>query len=137
MTSDSEKTREAPSGSPIAARLHSVVHASHGIWNLLRSEHNARIHAFATLVVVLAGWVLGIDRSEWIAVVLAMTLVWMAEALNTAVETLCDVVCPAEDPRIKKAKDVAAGSVLISAIGALAVGSFVFLPRLYCVVFVG
>jgi len=64
-----------------------------------------------------------------------MTLVWMAEAFNTAIETLCDVVCPEEDSRIKKAKDVAAGSVLISTIGALAVGCLVFLPRLFSILF--
>jgi len=133
VRSGSDGRRGASSGFSISARLQSVLHASHGISNLLQSEHNARIHVGATLLVVLAGWVFGIDRGEWIAVVLAMTLVWMAEAFNTAIETLGDVVCPEEDSRIKKAKDVAAGSVLISAIGALAVGCLVFVPRLFSI----
>jgi diacylglycerol kinase len=132
---DSEGRGCAQKGFSIAARLRSVRHASDGILDLLRTEHNARIHAIATLFVVLAGWGFGIDRGEWIAVVLAMTLVWMAEAFNTAVESLCDVASPEEDQRIKRAKDVAAGSVLISAMGALIVGCLVFLPRLCSALF--
>jgi diacylglycerol kinase (ATP) len=98
--------------------------------SLLRSEHNAWIHLAATILAIVLGLAFGIGREEWVAIVLAIALVWTAEAVNTAIEALCDVVSPDHDPRIKRAKDVAAGAVLFSAFGALGVGLLVFLPRL-------
>ena len=113
-----------------AARLQSFVYAARGIRTLLGSQHNAWIHVAATLIVVVAGCALGVARSEWLALVLAMTLVWSAEAFNTAVEFLSDAASPELHPLIEKAKDVAAGAVLICALGALVVGALVFVPHL-------
>jgi diacylglycerol kinase (ATP) len=76
------------------------------------------------LVVQLAAW-------EWVSVVLAMTIVWMAEALNTAIEFACDVVTREFHPTIKAAKDIAAGAVLAAASGAAMVGLIVFLPHIW------
>jgi diacylglycerol kinase (ATP) len=67
---------------------------------------------------------------EWVALVLAIVAVWTAEALNTAFEFLCDVASPQFHPLVAKAKDVAAGAVLICAAGALAIAAVVFAPRL-------
>jgi diacylglycerol kinase (ATP) len=114
----------------LRTRIESFGHAFRGIAGVIRSEHNAWIHAFATLVTIILAIGLDIDRGEWLAVVLAIAMVWSAEALNTAVEMLCDVVSPDHDPRVKKAKDAAAGAVLLSAMGALVVGILIFLPRL-------
>ena len=111
-------------------RIESFRHALRGFAQLLRSEPNAWIHAFATFLAISMGFALGISRGEWLAVVLAMALVWSAEALNTAIEALCDVVSPDHDPRIRIAKDAAACAVLLSALGALVVGLLVFVPRL-------
>jgi diacylglycerol kinase (ATP) len=96
---------------------------------MLVSQHNARIHAVATMVVVAGGIATKLDRYEWIAVVLAIVSVWTAEALNTALEFLCDVASPEFHPLVEKAKDVAAGAVLITAVGAVAVAAFVFGPH--------
>ena len=96
---------------------------------MLVSQHNARIHAVATVVVVAGGVATELDRYEWIAIVLAIVSVWTAEALNTAFEFLCDVASPEFHPLVEKAKDVAAGAVLISAVGAVAVAAFVFGPH--------
>jgi diacylglycerol kinase (ATP) len=114
----------------IGSRIDSFGHAFRGIGSLLVSERNAWIHVLATLVVVVAGLVLGIDRDEWWAVMLAIGLVWSAEAFNTAIEGLCDVVSPEDDPRIKRVKDMAAGGVLLAALAALGVGMLVFVPRI-------
>lgn len=97
---------------------------------MLRTERNARIHACATLLVVAFGFALGIGRFEWIALVLATALVWAAEGFNTAIEALCDVVSPEYHPGIERAKDVAAGGVLLAAFGALIVAVLVFGRRL-------
>jgi diacylglycerol kinase (ATP) len=114
----------------LRARSESFGHAFRGILSLIRSEHNARIHALATLLVIAFGIGLEIGRGEWLAVVLALALVWSAEAMNTAIEAVCDLISPDHDPRVKTAKDAAAGAVLLSSIGALIVGVLVFAPRL-------
>jgi diacylglycerol kinase (ATP) len=114
-----------------AARLRSFVYAGRGLWIVLSSQHNSWIHATATLLVVAAGVALGVSRLEWLALLLAMALVWSAEAFNTAIELVSDAAQPEFHPLIQKAKDVAAGAVLISALGALAVGALVFAPHLF------
>jgi diacylglycerol kinase (ATP) len=113
----------------VAARLRSFAHAGRGFRTMLLSQHNARIHAAATMVVVAGGVAIRLDRNEWIAVVLAIVSVWTAEALNTAFEFLCDVASPDFHPLVEKAKDVAAGAVLITALGAVAIAAFVFGPH--------
>lgn len=97
---------------------------------MLRSQHNAWVHAVATLAALAAGFLFGISTGEWLAITLAIVAVWTAEALNTAFESLCDVASPEFHPMVERAKDVAAGAVLISAIGAVVVALLVFGPRL-------
>jgi diacylglycerol kinase (ATP) len=111
-------------------RFQAFRYAFRGISEMLRTESNARIHALATIIVVALGLTLGISRFEWLAVVLAITAVWCAEGFNTAFEALCDVASPEFHPQVERAKDIAAGSVLITAIGAALVGIFVFGPHL-------
>jgi diacylglycerol kinase (ATP) len=111
-------------------RARSFRFAFRGIGMMLRSEINARIHALATVIVVAAGFGFGIDRAEWLAVILAITAVWSAEAFNTAIEALCDAVSQEERPQIGRAKDLAAGAVLLSAIGAAVIAAIVFGRRL-------
>ena len=101
---------------------------------MLRSESNARIHALATILVVGAGLACGIDRGEWLAVTLAIMAVWSAEGFNTAIEALCDLVSTETRPEIARAKDVAAGAVLVAAIGAAVIGVLVFGRRLLALV---
>lgn len=98
---------------------------------MLKSQQNARIHTFATIAVVIAGFVMKISSGEWCWLVLAVMAVWMSEALNTAFEFLADVASPEFHPLVKKAKDVAAGAVLISAIGAIVIGLIVFGPYVF------
>lgn len=110
------------------SRLASFPYAARGIGRLLK-EPNARIHLLATLVVVWAAALLHVSSLEWIALVFAIVLVFVAEALNTALEALADATIPEHHPLVGTAKDVAAGGVLIAAIGALVVGALVFVPR--------
>lgn len=119
----------------LAARLRSFVYAGRGVRTMLLSQHNAWVHAAAALVVFTAGVTLGVTRVEWMVLILAIVAVWTAEALNTALEFLCDVASPDFHPLVEKAKDVAAGAVLICAVGATAVGMLVFAP--YASKFIG
>jgi diacylglycerol kinase (ATP) len=111
-------------------RLRSVRHALEGIRLVLASQHNAWVHLGATILVVGAGVVLRLDRLEWCWIVAACVAVWVAEAFNTAFEFLCDVASPEFHPEVKKAKDVAAGAVLLTALGAVVIGVLVFGPHL-------
>lgn len=119
-----------PESFHVGARMRSVKYAVAGILEMLRGQHNARVHLVASVGVVLAGLLVGVTRLEWCILVLAMASVWVSEALNTAVEFLCDVASPDFHPLVKKSKDVAAGAVLLSAIGAAVIGLLVFVPYL-------
>ena len=113
----------------VQARARSFVYAGRGLRTMLLSQHNARIHAAATFAVIAAGVALQVSRLEWLCLILATVSVWTAEALNTALEFLCDVASPEFHPLVEKAKDVAAGAVLLCAIGAALVGLLVFSPH--------
>ena len=114
----------------IADRLRSFCFAIAGIFTVLKTQHNAWIHVVATVGVVVAGFLLKVSAAEWCGLVAAMVLVWMAECFNTAIEFLADVVSPEFHPLVKKAKNIAAGAVLMAAIGAVIIGLLVFLPHL-------
>ena len=111
-------------------RIRSFAYAFAGIATMLRSQHNAWIHAAATVAVCALGLILGLSTAEWCWIVLAIMSVWTAEALNTAFEFLADAASPEFHPLVKHAKDVAAGAVLIAAIGAVVIAVLVFTPHL-------
>lgn len=111
-------------------RLQSFACALQGLACLLRTQPNARVHLLATLLVCGAGWRVGLDRMEWLWIAVAITLVWSAEAFNTALEQLADVLHPERHPGIGRAKDLAASAVLVAAVGAAVIGLLVFVPHL-------
>lgn len=115
----------------VAARIRSFRYALNGIRLLLRSEHNARIHSVAAVGAVGAGFFFGISPAEWTAVVIVIALVFAAEAMNSSVEAICDHFSPGYDEAVGRAKDLAAGAVLISALAAVVVGLLIFIPKLY------
>lgn len=110
-------------------RLRSFGHAIRGIATLLQTQPNARIHALATILVAAAGAWFRLSPVEWALIALAVASVWVAEALNTALELLVDLASPSPHPLAGKAKDVAAAAVLIAAIGSVIVGALVFGPH--------
>jgi diacylglycerol kinase (ATP) len=114
----------------IDGRLKSVRCAFRGLVLMLRSQHNAWLHAFASICVLVVGGLCGLSGNEWCWIILAIMAVWTAEALNTALELLADVASPEFHPLVRMAKDVAAGGVLISAIGSVVIGLFVLGPPL-------
>ena len=114
----------------VLGRLRSVRYALAGIAFMLRTQHNAWLHLAATVTVIGAGIALRITPSDWRWIVVALVLVWVAEAMNTAFEHLCDVVSPQFHASVKLSKDIAAGAVLITALGAAALGAMIFLPYL-------
>lgn len=96
---------------------------------MIRCQHNAWIHAGATLTVLAAGLSLRVTAADWCWIILAISIVWTAEALNTAFEFLADAASPEFHPLVRDAKDVAAGAVLITAIAAAVIGVLIFWPH--------
>jgi diacylglycerol kinase len=98
---------------------------------MVASQQNAWIHAMATVAVGVLGLAVGLSTADWCWIVLAVVAVWTAEALNTALELLTDLASPAFHPLAGQAKDVAAGAVLMTALGAILIGLLVIGPRLW------
>jgi diacylglycerol kinase (ATP) len=115
----------------ITNRIKSFGFAFEGIITFFKTQHNAWIHAIAAVSVIVLGFVLKVNNTEWCLLANAIALVFISEMLNTAIEFLTDIVSPHYNPKAKKVKDVAAGAVLISAIAAVVTGLIVFLPKLW------
>ena len=115
----------------LRGRLESFGFALRGVAFVLRSQQNAWIHLGATVAVIGTALYLDLSRADWSWLVLAITGVWCAEILNTAMEQLADAVDSKPNPSIGRAKDAAAGAVLIAAMGAVAIGLMVLGPPLW------
>jgi diacylglycerol kinase (ATP) len=114
----------------LRGRIRSIAFASDGVWHLLRTQRNAWVHLAASALVIGGGSLLRLNQSDWCWLIVAMAAVWVAEALNTALELLADAACPQWHPLVGHAKDVAAGGVLLAAIAAAGIGTCVLGPRL-------
>lgn len=114
-----------------ATVANSFRYAIAGLRYLLWTQRNAKIHTAIGLIAVALGLVLGIDRYEWLTLTLTITIVLAAEGVNTAIEAAVDLASPSYHPLAKIAKDVGAGTVLLTAIAAVIVGMLLFLPHLW------
>ena len=109
-------------------RLQSFRYAATGIGFMLRYQHNAWIHLAISVAVCLTAWWFKVSAADWRWLVVAIVLVWVAEAMNTAFEYTCDVISPEFHISVEKAKDIAAGAVLICSGGAAVLGLLTFWP---------
>lgn len=116
-------------------RAQSFRYAFQGIVSMIRTEHNAWIHSFALVVSVVLGFLLDISMQEWITLIILIALVLAGEAFNSAIEALADHASDTVHPLIGKAKDLAAGGVLLLASAAFLVGCFIFLPKIFVLIF--
>jgi diacylglycerol kinase (ATP) len=112
----------------IAERLRSFTHAFAGFAFILRTQHNAWLHLIATILVVAVGLFFHVSADDWRWLIAAIALVWIAEAVNTAFEHLCDVVSPDFHASVKRSKDIAASAVLLAAIAAALIGALTLAP---------
>ncbi len=105
--------------------------AGRGILDLFWFENNAKVHLLVAGLVILSGFFLQLTRTEWAIILTQIGLVWAAEAVNTALEKLCDFVSPGQHPQIKAIKDMAAGAVLILSVTAVIVGLIILGGRIF------
>ena len=110
-------------------RVLSFKYAIEGLLTLFKEEPNARIHAFATILVLSLGVYFKISITEWTLIIGCIGLVLFAEAINSSIEALADFVSPEKQPQIKKVKDLAAAAVLLTAITAAVIGAIIFFPK--------
>ncbi|WP_420630818.1 diacylglycerol kinase family protein [Candidatus Leptofilum sp.] len=112
-------------------RAKSFQYAFEGWWFVLRTQHNAWIHALITTIVVGLGVWLQLPARDWAVLILTFMAVWMAEFMNTAIEAVVDMTMPDRHPLAKVAKDVAAAAVLVGALGAVLIGLLLLGPPLW------
>ena len=110
--------------------LQSFGNAIRGIQHSLKTQRNMRIHGIAALAVVIAGFYFHVSMTDWCLLAITTGLVLVSEIINTALETLVDLVSPDYHPKAGLVKDMAAGAVLVSAIISVIVAMIIFLPRL-------
>ena len=114
--------------------IKSFGYAFTGIYDLLRSEPNTRIHLLATVCALIAGILLRISKTEWCIILVVIAIVWAAEAFNTAIEKLTDHLFPEYHEKARFAKDISAGAVLVCAMAALVCGLIIFVPKLLLII---
>jgi len=120
----------SPQQFTLKRRLISFRYAFSGWAYVLRTQHNAWIHAAASLAVFALAFWLGVTARDWAVLILTIMAVWMAEFMNTAVEAVVDMTMPDHHPLAKVAKDVAAAAVLVGACGAVLIGLLILGPPL-------
>ena len=114
----------------ISKRLKSFVYAFNGLKLFFRTEHNARIHIAAAILVVFLGKLLKISNCEWCLLSVVIGIVFISEIFNTAIEQLTDMISPEYSEKAKIVKDLAAGAVLMASVIALTVGLIVFVSKI-------
>ena len=102
--------------------LHSFRCAFAGLWDVIRSERNAKIHVVAAISAIVVGVCINLSRTEWAILTLTIGAVFAAESANTAIEHLVNLVSPEHHELARRAKDAAAASVLVTAIAAVVIG---------------
>jgi diacylglycerol kinase (ATP) len=115
---------------PIKKWLKSANHAVEGILHAAKTQRHLRYHFYAAAIVLTVCYALGLTKSEFLIVALAVIAVLGAEMMNTAVEATVDMLEPEHHERARAAKDMAAGAVFITAFGAVVIGYIVLFPYL-------
>lgn len=114
----------------IKERIASFGYAFEGIFEVIQSQPNFKIHFLAAFLAIFAGFYFKISTNEWYWIISSITLVFGAETFNTAIEHLTNLVSPDYHILAKKTKDAAAGGVLFIAFGAAIIGILIFLPKI-------
>ena len=110
--------------------INSFKYAIEGIISSFKTEQNMKIHIFIMILVIILGMVLKLSTLEWIILTIVVALVISAELFNTTIETVVDMITKEKNEKAKLAKDVAAGAVLVLAIGSVIIGLIIFIPKI-------
>ena len=131
MASPADLSTPAVAPPPRLRRIvRSFGYAFEGLGLLLRTQPNFLVHLGVALAALVLGLVLHLNPAELAIVVLTIALVLVVECVNTALETLCDLVSPGYHPLVKRAKDISAAAVLLAAVGSVVVALLLYVPHL-------
>ena len=108
----------------------SFKYAIQGILHTIKTQPNLRIHFTIAFLVILAGFYFRLNTLEWLIILFTIMWVIVSEMINTSLEAIVDLITHTKHQEAKIAKDVAAGMVLIGAMGSVVVGLVVFLPKI-------
>lgn len=111
-------------------RLQAFGFAFKGAFELLKTEAAAKIHFCSAIVAICLGIWLDINKTEWMFIAIVIGMCFSAEALNTAIERLTDLVSPGYHPLAGKAKDLASAGVLFCVITSVVIACIIFIPKL-------
>jgi diacylglycerol kinase len=109
--------------------LNSFRYAINGIKEASRTEWNVQIHVFIAIVIIVLGYIVNLERWEWVSIILCVALVIAMELINSSIEKLVDILIPEYNVKAGLVKDIAAGSVLVCSIAAAIVGCIIFVPK--------
>ena len=102
--------------------------AIEGILHATKTQSHIKFHLFAAFSVLLFCFMIGVEKNEFIIITLITLLVIISEMFNTALEAIVNITSPKENKIAKIAKDIAAGAVLVSSVGAVIIGYLVLWP---------
>lgn len=123
MSSDSNEAKKK--------KLIGFSFAFQGLWEVLKTERNFRIHLSVSAIVVLAGLLLDLAAWEWVAVITIMAMVIILEMINSVIERIMDFLSPEQHPLVGEIKDISAGAVLVAALASVIIACIIFLPKLF------
>jgi undecaprenol kinase/diacylglycerol kinase (ATP) len=115
----------------IKRRILSFKYAFNGLFFIIKTQTNMLIHIAASIIVVAAGFYFKINQNQWLAIILSIALVFIAEIVNTAIEEIVNLISPDFNKKAGLIKDIGAAFVLIAAIFAIIIGSIIFFPKIF------
>ena len=113
----------------------SFIYAFRGLFKTFKEEQNLQIQSLAALIIMLLAWFFQVNRPEWCLLILVISLVILAEIINSAVERVTDVLKPRINSYVKEIKDIMAAAVMLASLTAVIVGLIIFYPyflNLFC-----
>jgi diacylglycerol kinase len=109
--------------------------AFEGIFILLKKDRNFQVHLILFLLLLIASFLIGLSKFEWIAILVCSAMVFATEAVNSSIEKLADLITKEIRPEIKIIKDIAAAAVLITSIFSIVVALLIFIPKIWSMIY--
>ena len=108
--------------------------AYYGIVECFKTERNFKVHSISALAIFICSFLFKISSIEWMFIIMSVVSVMTTEIINTAIEKTADFIEPNRNDTIRKIKDMTAGMVLITAIGAFIIACIIFIPKVLTII---
>ncbi|MEE3999458.1 diacylglycerol kinase family protein [Tenacibaculum sp. FZY0031] len=122
-----------PNDGFLKGRIRSIKFAAKGMWLLITTEDSIKAQLSFAIAATILGFYFNISATEWMAQTLAIGIVLVAEALNTAIEKVADFIHPDYHKKIGFIKDIAAGAPAFAAVISLIIAGIIYLPKIIAI----